>query len=84
MILLPVVWFIVHWIVPRIYISLCVPQGFGGFIQSVFLVSSHHCVAMRYMVSIACFNINYIWLTLGTTLMGYLSTRCNVQTTKTL
>mgnify|MGYP006104048507 FL=1 len=82
--LLPAVWFVVHWIAPRIYIPLCVPDGMYGFIQSLFLTTSPHCVALRYVVSMSCFNINYAWMTLGTTLMGYMSTHWDVQKPKVL
>jgi len=78
-ILLPTIWFIVHWIVPRIYIPLCVPKGLNGFIQSMFLTTSPHCIALRYMMTLASFNINYAWISLGTVVLSFLFKTCNVQ-----
>lgn len=80
--LLPATWFVVHWVAPRVYIPLCTPNGMYGFIQSMFLTTSPHCVALRYLISVSSFNINYAWLTLGTSLIGYASTHWNVQKPK--
>lgn len=82
--LLPILWFVVHWVVPRIYVPLCVPSGIYGFIQSMFLTDSPHCVALRYMVSISCSNINYAWIALGSALLGLMPTNWDVQRPKML
>ena len=77
--LFPTIWFVIHWIIPRIYIPLCVPNGVYGFIQSMFLTTSPHCVALRYMMNVASFNINYAWISLGTVVLTFLFNTCNVQ-----
>ena len=34
---------LVHYFTPRIYITLCAPDGFIGFAKSLFLVEATHC-----------------------------------------
>ncbi len=82
MLFLPIVWFTVHWIVPRVYVALCAPHGIYGFFQSIVLSTSPHCEALRYTLSIASYNINYTWITWGTAILGFMSTNWNVQKPK--
>lgn len=79
---IPLCWFIIHWIVPRIYVPMCVPRGLYGFVQSMFLTDAPHCVALRYLINISCFNINYVWVSIGTAIVGYATTNLNAQKPK--
>ena len=81
-IIVAVTWLVIHWIVPRLYIILCAPNGIYGFLQSLILSTSPHCEALRYILTISSFNINYIWITLGGLVFTYFSKLMNVQKPK--
>lgn len=78
----PLIWFVVHWVVPRVYVPLCVPSGIYGFVQSLFLTDAPHCVALRYLMNMSCFNINHAWISIGTAMLGYATTSWGVQRPK--
>lgn len=74
-----IIWSIIHWIIPRLYIMYCTPSNFYGYLQSLFLTSSSHCKLLRYSLNLSCFNINYLQITFAYFILDILYNNYNVQ-----
>ena len=61
-----IIWNIIHYVAAHLYIYLCAPPSFLGFLLSPFIMQSTHCVGLRWCLNVGA-NINYVmWITIGT------------------
>lgn len=60
-----ILWIIAHYAASHLYIQMCVPNTFYGFVISPFVAVSPHCQALRWIVYNAGANINNMWITFG-------------------
>ena len=75
----PFVWSVIHYAVPWVYIKLCTPSGFIGFLESIILTNAPHCEALRYTLSLSSYNIKCMWIVWGATILGYLTNNMSVK-----
>lgn len=60
-----IVWIIAHYIASQLYIQMCVPNTFYGFVISPFVAVSPQCQGLRWVVYNAGTNINNMWIAFG-------------------
>ena len=65
-------WNMAHYICPHIYVHLCVPATFNGFLLSPFIAPAPHCQSLRWLIYQGGNNIVAMWLLLGTWCMQVL------------
>tara|TARA_B100001287_G_C22574908_1_gene478116 strand:- start:407 stop:679 length:273 start_codon:yes stop_codon:yes gene_type:complete len=69
----PFIWYIIHYIIGQwAYPTFCAPRGFIGFIESLLLTNAPHCEALRYTLTLSSYNIKYMWIVWGATLLSFL------------
>jgi len=59
-------WIFLHYLASHLYIRLCVPSTFIGFLISPFMTATPHCQGLRWIVYNAANIINNMWVILGT------------------
>jgi len=59
-------WIVLHFAAANMYAEFCTNMSFIGFLQSPFLATVPHCVAMRYIVSTGGNVITQMWCVFGT------------------
>ena len=64
--LIYVFWTLIHYACARLYPIYCVPEGFMGYITSLFVSQSPHCVALRYGIQKGADTIQAAWIMIGT------------------
>jgi len=67
-----VIWIILHYSASHLYIYLCAPKTFWGFIVSPFMSVTPQCQALRWVIYNGANMINNMWIVLGTWLSGLL------------
>ena len=60
-----VICILLHYISSQLYIYLCTPANFYGFLISPFLAPTLHCQAMRWCIYNCGNNITHMWITVG-------------------
>lgn len=65
-----VVWAIIHYISPRMYIYFCAPLTVFGFILSPMASTMPHCKALRWLFMTSSDNINAMLVLFGTWLIS--------------
>lgn len=60
-----IVWIFLHYIASHLYIKLCVPRTFVGFLMSPFMTATPHCQGLRWVVYNAANMINNMWIIFG-------------------
>lgn len=58
-------WICLHYFASHLYIRLCVPNNWYGFIISPFLTATPHCRGLRWIVYNGADIINNMWLVIG-------------------
>jgi hypothetical protein len=69
-----VIWILLHYITPHLYVHFCVPLTFRGFIMSPFIAPSPHCQALRWAIYNGGNTIIAMWIVFGTWIMQKLIT----------
>jgi hypothetical protein len=59
-------WIILHYISPHLYIYFCVPLNLRGFLMSAFIAPSPHCQALRWTIYNGGNTIISMWIFIGT------------------
>ena len=71
-------WIVLHYISPHLYVHFCVPLTLHGFIMSPFIAPSPHCQALRWAIYNGGNTIIAMWVVFGTWIMQKLiTTRTN-------
>jgi len=65
-----VLWTILHYISPRMYIYFCAPLTVFGFIMSPMSSTMPHCKALRWLFIASADNINAMLVLFGTWLVS--------------
>ena len=60
-----VAWIIVHYIASNAYPAMCTPYTIKGFLMSPFMVTTPHCVALRWVIDSGGNVITSMWVVLG-------------------
>lgn len=58
-------WIVLHYMAAHLYVKLCVPTTIIGFLISPFMVSTPHCLGLRWIVYNAANIINNMWVLMG-------------------
>jgi hypothetical protein len=58
-------WILLHYFASHLYVKLCVPSTFFGFIMSPFMTATPHCQGLRWIVYNAANMINNMWIVFG-------------------
>ena len=61
-----IIWICLHYFSAHLYVTHCVPNTLIGFIMSPFMMSTPHCLGLRWIVYNAPSVINNMWLHIGT------------------
>lgn len=77
-----VIWTILHWIIPRLYITFCTPNNFYGYLQSLFLTSSPHCNLLRNSLILSSYNIYYLQISFAYFILDILHKNFQIQKVK--
>lgn len=67
-------WIVLHYISPHLYVHFCVPLTLQGFIMSPFIAPSPHCQALRWAIYNGGNTIIAMWVVFGTWIMQKLIT----------
>lgn len=59
-------WIILHYISPHLYVYFCVPLNLRGFLMSAFIAPSPHCQAIRWTIYNGGNTIIGMWIFIGT------------------
>ena len=68
--MLYLMYVVIHYLTPYIYIQLCVPRTMIGFFLSPMMVPTPHCKAIRWVFSYTSTSIDGMWIMLGAWLIG--------------
>jgi hypothetical protein len=66
------IWALLHYISPHLYVRYCVPATVTGLIMSVFIAPAPHCQALRWTIYNGGNAILAMWIFVGTLCMQYL------------
>jgi hypothetical protein len=58
-------WICLHFVSSHLYVKLCVPSTFIGFVMSPFMSATPHCQGLRWIVYNAANMINNMWIIFG-------------------
>lgn len=67
-----VIWILLHYISPHIYVRYCVPATITGLVMSVFIAPAPHCQALRWTIYNGGNTIIAMWIFIGTWFMQLL------------
>ena len=59
-------WICLHYFASHLYVKFCVPKTVMGFLLSPFMMSTPHCVGLRWVVYNAANMISNMWIVCGT------------------
>ena len=60
-----VIWILVHYFITYVYIKVCTPMSFTGFLYSPFMAMTPYCKALQWLFNISVTSINTMWMVLG-------------------
>lgn len=66
------VWILLHFVSPHLYVKYCVPATVTGLVMSVFIAPAPHCQALRWTIYNGGNAILAMWIFVGTLCMQYL------------
>jgi hypothetical protein len=67
------IWICLHYFASHLYVRLCVPTNFYGFLLSPFLIATPYCVGLRWLIYTGANVINNMWVLLGTWICSNIS-----------
>ena len=59
-------WIFLHHLAHHLYTAWCVPAGITGLLQSVFLISTPQCQALRWVINHGADSVTTMWMLFGT------------------
>ena len=68
-------WILLHYITAHMYVKYCATPSWYGLLISPFLISSPHCIAMRWVFSKGGTVIEGMWILVGTWLCSKIITQ---------
>ena len=60
-----ILWIIIHYIASNLYPKFCAELTFLGFIKSMFVAQSPHCIALRWVIYNGGIAINSMWVSIA-------------------
>lgn len=69
-----ILWIGIHYICANLYPQFCAELGFIGFIKSIFVAESPHCIAMRWVIYNGGNIIHGMWTSIGIWISGKILT----------
>lgn len=73
-----IVCVVIHFGAPYVYIELCIPNTFRGFIMSQFMVMTPQCQLLRHSIYYSGYILSHLWILFGTYLLRELFTFSNL------
>lgn len=67
-------WTVAHFMASHVYVSLCTPMTFTGFVTSPLTVGAPHCSALRWFMNTGALNIHSAWIGFGAAAALWLAT----------
>lgn len=62
-------FWVMHYVAPHLYVYVCVPDTWWGFITSPMKSSTLECKAIRYFINAGADGIDYFWILIAITVM---------------
>jgi hypothetical protein len=78
-----ILWISLHYIASHLYVYFCTFPSIVGFITSPFLVSTPHCVALRWTIANSADKIQSMWVIIGTCFISSMFFETELKTTET-
>ena len=75
-----ILWIIIHYIASNLYHRFCAELTLIGFIKSIFVAQSPHCIALRWVIYNGGLAINNMWLSIGIWFTGKLIKKIVIDT----
>ena len=69
-----ILWILLHYIAANLYAKFCAELSAIGFIKSIFIAMSPHCIAMRWVIYNGGSTIHTMWISIGLWFTGKLLT----------
>ena len=60
-----ILWVLLHFATPHLYVYFCTPATFMGFIMSPFIATTPHCTAFRWCIYNSGLVIASMWMLTG-------------------
>lgn len=60
-----ILWIIVHYNASNLYPKFCAELSMFGFIKSIFVAQSPHCIALRWIIYNGGLAINSMWVSIA-------------------
>jgi hypothetical protein len=60
-----VLWIVLHFITPHLYVYFCTPATVFGFAVSPFVAAAPHCMAFRWVIYNGGTMITTMWMVIG-------------------
>ena len=60
-----ILWIILHYAASNLYPTLCADLSIFGFIKSIFIAQSPHCIALRWVIYNGGNVINSMWVSIA-------------------
>jgi len=60
-----ILWIIIHYIASNLYPMFCAELTFLGFIKSMFVAQTPHCIALRWVIYNGGIAINTMWVSIA-------------------
>jgi hypothetical protein len=61
-----VLWIVLHFVTPHLYVYFCTPATIMGFALSPFIAPAPHCMAFRWVIYNGGSMITTMWMVIGT------------------
>ena len=60
-----ILWIVLHFIAANLYPMFCAELSIFGFVKSIFVAQTPHCIALRWVIYNGGNSINSMWISLG-------------------
>jgi hypothetical protein len=60
-----ILWIVLHFIAANLYPIFCAELSIFGFVKSIFVAQTPHCIALRWVIYNGGNSINSMWISLG-------------------
>lgn len=61
-----IIWIIIHFFASHLYVKYCTTYSIIGFLAAPIIISSPHCVGLRWCISHGASTITAMWIVIGT------------------
>ena len=66
-------WITLHYVASHLYVHLCVPLTWQGFLMSPLVAPGPHCVALRWAVNTGGDTIGMMWIMIAAAILSVIA-----------